>query len=90
MSESQEAELVDIVVVVQTVLRKALRDQPMSLELIHVKVEFVMSALYHGSSVDKTKVEEELIRRFSSWIESPAVLSYDADHVEWLTADLKK
>lgn len=90
MSESRETELLDIVVVVQTLLRKELMGKPMTLELIHEKVDFVMSALYQGSSVDKTKVEEELIRRFSTWIESPAVLSDDADHVEWLTADRKK
>ena len=87
MSEIRETELLDIVVIVQTLLRNELREQPMTLEMIRGKVDFVMSTIYKKSSVDKAKVEEELIRRFSTWIESPSVLSDDADHVEWLTAD---
>ena len=90
MNENRESEFFGIVVITQTLLQKELRDKPMTVELIRKTVEDVMSKHYSDSSVDKAKVEEELIRRFSTWIASPSVLSDNADHVEWLTADRKK
>lgn len=90
MSENLESEFFGIVVITQTLLQKELRDKPMTVELIRKTVEDVMSKHYSDSSVDKAKVEEELIRRFSTWIASPSVLSDSSDHVEWMTADRKK
>lgn len=90
MSENLESEFFGVVVITQTLLQKELRDKPMTVELIRKTVEDVMSKHYSDSSVDKAKVEEELIRRFSTWIASPSVLSDSSDHVEWLTADRKK
>jgi hypothetical protein len=90
MSENLESEFFGIVVITQTLLQKELRDKPMTVELIRKTVEDVISKHYPDSSVDKAKIEEELIRRFSTWIASPSVLSDSSDHVEWLTADRKK
>lgn len=90
MSDIRDGELLDIVVMVQTLLRSESTEKAMTLELIREKVDLVMATFYQTSQVDKTDVQAELVRRFSTWIEDSKILSDEADHVEWLTADRRK
>lgn len=90
MSESDEKNLIDVISMAQTLLRKEKnKGAVITTALISAKVDLVAD-ISADITVDRQAAIVELIRRFSLWIGQDSKLLDDEGHKAWLESARKK